>query len=173
MILRFVRMGFSIIASSLLVTPALVQAQQEAPIIQSSSLHPLCLAFPDRPLMKASSSTPKDVSCGWGTLESRGLADVDSFSGERMETFRVLQAWQGNDFLRAYDGQAGMQVEDRAGVTDCLESRVIIWRQNGKPYRGHATGLCDGVDLTFSVVGKYVDEIDAQFAKLVRSMRPK
>jgi hypothetical protein len=159
---------FGLVLTIAMMSPVPAKAQSSDDIIaQTPDLHPMCLAFAGRPLIKASYSA-NGVTCFWGNRESGGLAGLNTFSGDALATFRIMQEFQATEFFHANDGLAGFTVEDTSGITDCSEARTIVWKQNGVHYQSLTTAFCDGVGINYATWGAYGAELPAQFAKLVR-----
>jgi hypothetical protein len=170
MLRNFVQFG--LVLTMAMMSPVPVFAQSSPEIIpQTPGLHPMCLVFPDRPLTRASNrSDTESITCAWGTAET-GLAYVDTFSGDKLATFRVMQEFQATDFLHNYDGQPGYEVEDIIvnPNLNCTEFRMMLWRHNGDHVVSHTTALCGGVGINYATFGAYVEDLQTQFAAIVRA----
>jgi hypothetical protein len=163
--------AFSAVAA-LLVLPLQAKPAQRPRVAKGQP--EVCKAFPASLVTDFRNEFPV-IECGWNVeIGVSGGVITGGFAGVQTDkdpgAYKMFKEVQ-QQLIKTYGNEPGVTINDKHGIIDCTDSRMVVLRDKGVPTWSHFTALCDGLGIGFVTVGpEFTTDDTAKFGQIVRML---
>ncbi len=154
----------------LIAIPTSARAEQRP--ISLVNMPAVCGVLPVSKLQDFRNNYP-DISCGWaveigvsGGAVTGGIAGVDT--SDSMEFYNLSKQSQ-QQMIDVFGKEPSVTVNDKSGIIDCAESRMVVLTDKGVPSMSYFTALCGGLAIVSTTMGpEFTINDESRFGQMVR-----